>query len=93
MQDSGVDQVILMQQAGNNRHEHICEALELFAREVMPEFVSGRAERERRKAEALAPFIEAAMARKRVMPALADSEIPVVRASAARAQVNQGTVV
>ena len=36
--ESGVDQVILLNQAGRNRHEHICEALELFASEVMPEF-------------------------------------------------------
>ncbi len=33
-----VDQVILLTQAGRNRHENICESLELFAREVMPEF-------------------------------------------------------
>ena len=25
-------------QAGKNSHEHICESLELFAKEVMPEF-------------------------------------------------------
>ena len=30
--------MILLNQAGRNRHEHICEALELFATEVMPEF-------------------------------------------------------
>jgi hypothetical protein len=30
--------VILLNQAGKNSHEHICESLELFAREVMPEF-------------------------------------------------------
>jgi alkanesulfonate monooxygenase SsuD/methylene tetrahydromethanopterin reductase-like flavin-dependent oxidoreductase (luciferase family) len=36
--ESGVDQVILLNQAGRNRHEHICEALQLFATEVMPEF-------------------------------------------------------
>ena len=35
---TNVDQVILLNQAGRNRHDHICEALELFAREVMPEF-------------------------------------------------------
>ncbi len=29
---------ILLNQAGKNPHEHICEGLELFAREVMPEF-------------------------------------------------------
>ena len=28
---AGVDQIILLQQAGRNRHEHICESLELFA--------------------------------------------------------------
>jgi hypothetical protein len=30
--------VILLNQAGKNTHEHICESLELFGREVMPEF-------------------------------------------------------
>ena len=37
-QSSNIDQVILLFQAGKNSHEHICESLELFAREVMPEF-------------------------------------------------------
>jgi alkanesulfonate monooxygenase SsuD/methylene tetrahydromethanopterin reductase-like flavin-dependent oxidoreductase (luciferase family) len=37
-QTSHVDQIILLNQAGKNLHEHICESLELFAREVMPEF-------------------------------------------------------
>ncbi len=35
---SHIDQVILLNQAGKNSHEHICESLELFAGEVMPEF-------------------------------------------------------
>ena len=35
---SHIDQVILLNQAGRNTHEHICESLELFAKEVMPEF-------------------------------------------------------
>jgi len=35
---SHVDQIILLNQAGKNTHEHICESLELFANEVMPEF-------------------------------------------------------
>ena len=30
--------MILLNQAGKNSHEHICDSLELFAREVMPEF-------------------------------------------------------
>jgi hypothetical protein len=35
---SHIDQVILLNQAGKNSHAHICESLELFAKEVMPEF-------------------------------------------------------
>lgn len=35
---SHVDQIIMLNQAGKNAHEHICEGLDLFAREVMPEF-------------------------------------------------------
>jgi len=92
MQESGVDQVILMQQAGRNQHEHICEALELFSKEVLPAFTRDRDEREARKARELAPYVEAALARKRRMPSLAEDEIPVVRASVERAQVNQGSI-
>ena len=73
----GVDQVTFIQQAGLNKHEHICESLELFAAEVMPEFKQREAEREARKAEELAPYIEAAMARKQYMPMPADADIPV----------------
>jgi alkanesulfonate monooxygenase SsuD/methylene tetrahydromethanopterin reductase-like flavin-dependent oxidoreductase (luciferase family) len=35
---SNVDQIIFLNQAGKNQHEHICESLELFAKDVMPEF-------------------------------------------------------
>jgi hypothetical protein len=35
---SHIDQVILLNQAGKNSHEDICDSLELFAKEVMPEF-------------------------------------------------------
>jgi alkanesulfonate monooxygenase SsuD/methylene tetrahydromethanopterin reductase-like flavin-dependent oxidoreductase (luciferase family) len=37
-QASNIDQVVLLNQAGKNTHEHICESLELFGKEVMPEF-------------------------------------------------------
>ncbi len=73
---AGVDQVTFIQQAGMNKHEHICEALELFAAEVMPEFKEHSAEREQKKNEELAPYIEAALARKVKMVELADHEIP-----------------
>ena len=35
---SKIDSIILLNQAGRNRHDHICESLELFAEKVMPEF-------------------------------------------------------
>ena len=77
--------MIFLQQAGHNRHAHICESLELFAAEVMPEFKAEVAEREARKAKELAPYIAAAMARKKWMKPLEPEEIPIVRASAAKA--------
>ncbi len=63
-QAAGVDQVIFVSQAGRNRHEHICESLELFSREVMPEFAEGEEKRERRKRERLEPAIQAALRRR-----------------------------
>jgi hypothetical protein len=36
--ESNIDQVILLAQVGSNTHEDICSSLELFGREVMPEF-------------------------------------------------------
>jgi len=83
-EDSGVDQIIFLQQGGRNRHEHICESLELFGSEVLPEFIPGRDEKEARKAEALAPYIEKALARKQWMAELSDDEIPIVEASRER---------
>ena len=79
-QDCGVDQTIFIQQGGKNRHEHICASLELFAAEVMPEFHAREAEREAKKAKDLAPYIEAALARKQTMAPLKDHEIPVQEA-------------
>jgi len=93
LRESGIDQVILMQQCGRNKHEHICAALELFARRVMPEIVKDREAREARKTAELAPYIEAALARKKKMPSLEESEVPIIRASVKRAQVNQGSAI
>ena len=86
---AGIDQIILLQQAGRNKHAHICELLELLASDVLGEFAAESAERDRRKAAALAPFIEKALARKQRMPALVDADIPVVRASVVKPVVNQ----
>jgi alkanesulfonate monooxygenase SsuD/methylene tetrahydromethanopterin reductase-like flavin-dependent oxidoreductase (luciferase family) len=89
MQACGVDQIIFMQQAGRAKHEHICESLNLFASEVLGEFKAGAAEREARKAAELAPFIAAAMQRKKYMRPLEDHEIPTVKAAVKT--VNHGT--
>jgi alkanesulfonate monooxygenase SsuD/methylene tetrahydromethanopterin reductase-like flavin-dependent oxidoreductase (luciferase family) len=88
MRDVGVDQIIFIQQAGRNEHADICASLELFARTVMPEFHDGEADRQSRKAAELAPYVQAALARKQTMQPLADHEIPVVRASVAKAQTS-----
>jgi hypothetical protein len=77
LQAAGVDQVMLMHQAGLD-HEANCRSLELFAREVMPEFIEDEDGREAEKAERLAPAIEAALARKERLPMPA--EIPSVQA-------------
>jgi alkanesulfonate monooxygenase SsuD/methylene tetrahydromethanopterin reductase-like flavin-dependent oxidoreductase (luciferase family) len=63
-EDCGVDQVILNFQAGKNRHEHIMEALELFGREVLPEFKERDEKRTAEKRARLAPVVEQVLARK-----------------------------
>ncbi len=55
---SHIDSVILLNQAGKNTHEHICESLDLFAREVMPEFHAHIPEQTEWKAKVLAGEIE-----------------------------------
>src|SRR5476649_2898766 len=51
---SHIDQVILLNQAGRNTHRDICDSLELFAEEVMPEFHAGIPAHEAGKADVLA---------------------------------------
>jgi alkanesulfonate monooxygenase SsuD/methylene tetrahydromethanopterin reductase-like flavin-dependent oxidoreductase (luciferase family) len=63
-EEAGVDQLIFISQAGRNRHEDICESMELFAREVMGEFKDRAEQIEHQKAERLAPAIETALARR-----------------------------
>ncbi len=78
--ETGVDQVAFIQQGGRNRHEDICASLELFAKDVLPEFKEKEEERQRRKLEELAPFLEQAMARKERLREIADDAIPQVPA-------------
>jgi hypothetical protein len=85
----GVDQVIFVLQAGPNRHEHICDSLELFGRRVIPELAAGREERERDKAQRLEAAVERALARRapaRAAPAgyVIDEAAELERAARAR---------
>jgi alkanesulfonate monooxygenase SsuD/methylene tetrahydromethanopterin reductase-like flavin-dependent oxidoreductase (luciferase family) len=63
-EEVGVDQAIFVMQAGKNQHEHICEAIELFGKKVLPEFGERRDKREAEKRERLAKACDRAMARR-----------------------------
>ncbi len=62
--EAGVDQLIFVSQAGRNRHEHVCESLELFAKEVLPEFAGRADEVDAARRERLAQACERALARR-----------------------------
>ena len=49
-----LDAMILIAQCGDRKHEHIMESLELFAKEVMPEFKERHELHQRWRAEQLA---------------------------------------
>ena len=74
--DAGVDQTVFIQQGGKNKHEDICDSLNLFASAVMPEFKAEQEARDKRKQDELAPYIEKAFSRKQWMKELTDDEIP-----------------
>jgi hypothetical protein len=76
--DAGIDQIAFIQQCGRNQHAHVCEAMELFAGEVMPEFKEMEALRLQEKEAELRPYIVEAFKRKRFMAAPDDAEIPPV---------------
>ena len=80
-EEAGVDQVIFVQQAGRNRHEDIMESIELFGREVLPEFAERDVASSAAKAARLAPIIDDALARKAELEeprSLGDYEIPAL---------------
>ncbi len=76
MEDAGVDQVVFIQQAGANRHEDICESLELFAERVLPDFKARDAAHVAKKNERLAEATQQAEGRKPALTSL--SEVPIV---------------
>jgi alkanesulfonate monooxygenase SsuD/methylene tetrahydromethanopterin reductase-like flavin-dependent oxidoreductase (luciferase family) len=79
-EDAGVDQVIFVSQAGNNRHEDICSSLDLFGRNVLGDFKEREQKRAPEKAERMAPVIENAMRRKRPVETPVRDGATIVRA-------------
>lgn len=63
-EEAGVDQLILVSQAGKNRHEDIMESLELFGERVLPEFKERDEKLQREKQKRLEPIAEKVMERK-----------------------------
>jgi alkanesulfonate monooxygenase SsuD/methylene tetrahydromethanopterin reductase-like flavin-dependent oxidoreductase (luciferase family) len=63
-EEAGIDQLIFIQQAGRNQHEHIMESLELFGREVLPEFKDRDEKLRAAKATRLERYVDAALERR-----------------------------
>ena len=86
-EEAGVDQLIFVLQAGTNRHEHILESLELFGREILPEFQERDVKLRKEKAARLEPWIDAALARRSQPAPAAD---PGYRVQAIAKQLYRG---
>jgi alkanesulfonate monooxygenase SsuD/methylene tetrahydromethanopterin reductase-like flavin-dependent oxidoreductase (luciferase family) len=78
-EESGVDQVLFLSQAGKIPHEMLMSSIDLFSREVLPEIKERDAKRAAQKAALVERLSEKAMKRK-VMPT-APSAPTVVRAA------------
>ncbi|MEU7816750.1 LLM class flavin-dependent oxidoreductase [Pseudonocardia sp. NPDC049154] len=63
-QEAGIDQTILLHQFGRLPYDQVRASLELFAAEVMPGFAAEHAAIRARRDEELAPYVEAALARR-----------------------------
>jgi alkanesulfonate monooxygenase SsuD/methylene tetrahydromethanopterin reductase-like flavin-dependent oxidoreductase (luciferase family) len=80
-EEVGVDQLIFVSQAGRNRHEDICESMELFASEVMPEFAERAGAAEAAKEERLGDAMSSALSRRTPPSVLPEPyEVPAVPA-------------
>jgi alkanesulfonate monooxygenase SsuD/methylene tetrahydromethanopterin reductase-like flavin-dependent oxidoreductase (luciferase family) len=75
-EDAGVDQLILLHQAGNYRHDAVCESLALFGREVLPAFRERDELAREERAARLRPGVD--RARSRIAPLEPPDELPEV---------------
>ena len=76
--EAGLDEMIFLQPVGRNRHDHVCEALELFADRVLPEFKQHEDARQRIKLQVLEPAMREAMSRKKPLAPADPRTIPVI---------------
>ncbi len=63
-EDAGIDQVLCISQAGKVPHELLCSSIELFSKEVMPEFKDRDMANARKRAELRSRINDKAMANK-----------------------------
>jgi alkanesulfonate monooxygenase SsuD/methylene tetrahydromethanopterin reductase-like flavin-dependent oxidoreductase (luciferase family) len=63
-EDAGIDQVVCLSQAGNVPHDLLCSSIELFSREVLPEFKDRDLSNAGKKAAETARLTEKVMGRK-----------------------------
>ncbi len=89
LEEAGVDQVMLLQQAGMYPHEHVCETLQHLGRDVIPPFLERHEEARERKLKRLEPAIADAMAK--VVPTAPASPDPVEAYPVMMAKRAQGT--
>jgi len=68
-EDAGIDQVVCLSQAGKIPHDLLCSSIELFTKEVLPEFKERDQKGARKKAEQVARLSEIVMPRKRAVEA------------------------
>ncbi len=78
-EDAGIDQVVCLSQAGKIPHELLCSSIELFTKEVLPEFKDRDQKRERQKAAQVSRLSEIVMPRKQAVEA--PKEKTVIRAA------------
>ncbi len=79
-EEVGIVQVIFAQQSEWNRHNHICESLEVFGRDVLPEFRDLDRIRKEKKQRELVGAFRAALARETRMAPINSVAIPEVTA-------------
>jgi alkanesulfonate monooxygenase SsuD/methylene tetrahydromethanopterin reductase-like flavin-dependent oxidoreductase (luciferase family) len=63
-EQNGMDLLMIQSQLGRNKHEDICESMELIAKEIMPAFLERDEKLRKEKAKRLEPAIERALERK-----------------------------